>query len=321
MQQRCFDFDQPAEPASVAETTSLPPPEPERLPPPLIRPDRQFTFDGLPHPQWPAPPHDCDAISVDRIREDIDGPSHRFVIRRGDAVEVFFGANRTDVGEVTGISHRNQEVRVSFREGSNGIWFEAARLYPTTEELPFREPGGAPLSEVIAQTNVEPPDGFSGDDRGQPVAAAPTSKSVLNFLASCTGQEFSTSELRRQFGCIEFDPAAPLQNPVHHALRTLRDQGRIHVDEPRWGEPRISVLKLPDVADDLTLVDCPRSLSGPEVRRLFVKHRHKIADFAKQYGFTQKHVREVFDRGLDHQNAVRDWLEAILPRREKERMP
>lgn len=316
MQQRCFDFEQSAESARIAEATSLQPPEPKRLPPPLVRSDRQLTFDGLPHYQWPKPGHDREAISVDRIREDIDGPSHRFVIRRGDSVEVFFGANRTDVGEVTAISHRNQEARVSFHEGSDGIWVDAACVYPTAEDLPFRGERGVPCSKVVARANVEPPEGFSESDRVQPFVAKPTPRTILRFLISSRGQEFSTSELRRQFGCVEFDPAHPLQNLVHLALQTLRGQGQIHVVEPRWGEPRISVLKLPNVADDLTLADCPRSLSGPEVRRLFVKHRRLIADFAKKYGFTQKHVRGVFERGLNNQNAVRDWLEAILPRRE-----
>jgi len=59
-------------------------------PPPLVRPDRQTTFSGAPHWEWPAPVHDRDTITVDRIRDDIDGPSHRFTIRRGDTVEVFF---------------------------------------------------------------------------------------------------------------------------------------------------------------------------------------------------------------------------------------
>ncbi|MBA3480599.1 MAG: hypothetical protein H0T51_02185 [Pirellulales bacterium] len=85
IQQRAFDFDQAAqpEPEQVAEATSLPPPSSSR---PLVRPNRQLVYGGASHYEWPAPEHDRDTITVDRIRGDIDGPSRRFVIRRGDAV-------------------------------------------------------------------------------------------------------------------------------------------------------------------------------------------------------------------------------------------
>lgn len=183
MRQQTFHFDQPAPPelAQIAETTSLPPPQPKRLPPPLVRPDRQVTFDGLPHYEWPAPEHDRNIITVDRIREDIDGPSHRFVIRRGDTVEVFFGTNRTDICEVTGISHRNQEVRVSFRTGSEGIWVNVSCVYPTTEELPVADERAVPLSEVVANTNVEPPEGFSERDRVPTPATSSPRKSTYTL--------------------------------------------------------------------------------------------------------------------------------------------
>jgi protein-L-isoaspartate O-methyltransferase len=319
MRQQSFDFDQAAQPESeqIAQATSLPPPSAETLPPPLVRPDRQLTYGGAIHFEWPTPEHDRDTITVDRIRDDIDGPSHRFIICRGDTVEVFLSHEKADVGEVTGISHRNNKVKVSLQEGTDGIWVGTGQVYPAIEIAAKRPANGRRLSEVIAEVNGEHGRGLTEADRVNPqAAAAATPKSLLKFLAKNAGQEFSVRELRQEFGCIDFDPARPLSNPVHQALRTLRAAGQVHEIEPRWGEPRFSVLKLPAAAEDLTLAHCPHSMLGPEVHRLFRKHRHTIANFAKQYGFTQKHVREVFERGLDNHNAVRDWLEAILPRRE-----
>lgn len=315
MQQRSFSFDQLAgsEPAHVAETTALPPP-PEAKPSPLVRPDRQLTYDGAPHYEWPAPQHDRDTITVDRIRDDIDGPSHRFIICRGDTVEVFFSHEKTDFGEVTGISHRNNEVRVSLQEGTDGIWVAVNQIYPAVEIAMSRPASGQRLSEVIGEVNDEHGAGLTEADRVRPRETTPTPKLLFKFLAKHAGQEFSARELRQEFGCTEFDPASPQSNSIHQGLRTLRDAGQIHAVEPRWGQARFSVLKLPETSDKLTLAHCPQSLLGPEIHRLFKKYKHTIADFAKQYGFTQKHVRAVFERGLDNQNAVRDWLEAILPR-------
>jgi hypothetical protein len=81
--QRTLDFNTPAntEAKHVAELTSEPPPAHDtKTTPPLVRPDRQSTYGGTPHYEWPdaTPLHDRDTITVDRIRDDIDGPSHRF---------------------------------------------------------------------------------------------------------------------------------------------------------------------------------------------------------------------------------------------------
>lgn len=109
MQQRCFDFEQPASVESVraAQATSLPPP--------LVRPDGQFTYGGVSHYEWPDATllHDRDAITVDRITDDIDGPAHRFVIKRVDVVEVYLSPRNVHADEVIGISHANEKVRVA----------------------------------------------------------------------------------------------------------------------------------------------------------------------------------------------------------------
>ncbi|MCH7686251.1 MAG: hypothetical protein IH899_06180, partial [Planctomycetes bacterium] len=138
--------------------------EQQRPAPELVRPDRQFTFDGQPFYEWPQPTHDRDSITVDRISDDIDGPAHRFLIRRGDTVEVFFSKDKQELGEVVGISQARQEVRVCFREGTKGIWFAVGQIYPAVEAMPAKAKGQR-LSEVVAQASCEPPGGFTAADR------------------------------------------------------------------------------------------------------------------------------------------------------------
>jgi hypothetical protein len=319
-QQRTLDFEatQTEEQAYVAESTSEPPPADQgaKKPLPLIRPDRQIVYPDAPnHYHWPDAKllHDHDTITVDRITDDIDGPAHRFVIKRGDTVEAYMAHDNFHVGEVIGISHAKQEVRVAWDSTlKKGGWFHVGCIYPATEPAPARPLNGQPLSQVIATVNAEHGNGLTEADRVPSPSTPVTAAAILDFLCRHAGQEYSTGDLRHQFDCKVFDPAHPLENPVHQALRELRDSGKAHVVEPRWGEPRFSVLDLPDSAAELTLADCPQSLSGPEIRRLFTKHKQTIAEFATRCGFTQKHVREVFERGLEGQNAVRDWLEAIL---------
>jgi hypothetical protein len=51
--------------AHVTEQASKPPPAgQERKAPPLVRPDRQLTYDGVSHNEWPDPNyfHDGDTI-------------------------------------------------------------------------------------------------------------------------------------------------------------------------------------------------------------------------------------------------------------------
>jgi predicted RNA methylase len=219
----------------IAESTSLPPP------PPLLRPDRQLTFGGLPHYEWPAPEHDRDTITVDRIREDIDGPSHRFVICRGDTVEVFFSHQKTDIGEVTGVSHRNNEVRVSFQEGSEGIWVGTGCVYPAPPKVEVRTGKGVPLSKVIAECSVEPPNGFADADR-VPSPTAPYSFDEykafrLNFANGslsysdyqaqferlCQSEVAIVSELKSRFKAIELAVIASRMGS-YDAKRSTKEQ-------------------------------------------------------------------------------------------------
>ena len=104
----------------------------------LTNPERQITFAGEAQFDWPAPDHDRDTITVDRLRGDIDGPAHRFVIKRGDFVEVFFNKDKVDYGSVVGISHARSEVRVLFDDATEGVWFAAGCIYPAVPEKPAR---------------------------------------------------------------------------------------------------------------------------------------------------------------------------------------
>ena len=102
----------------------------------LTNPDRQITFAGASHDDWPDRAHDRDTITVDRLRDDIDGPAHRFVVKRHDFVEVFFSKDKVDYGTVVGISHAREEVRVLFDGGDEGVWFPAGCIYPAAPEAP-----------------------------------------------------------------------------------------------------------------------------------------------------------------------------------------
>lgn len=140
MIQQTFDFDRTVrqQHRSVPETTSLPPLPAvvSRCTLTLVRPDRQLVYGGAHYCEWPAPDLDFDTITVDRIRDDIDGPCHRFVIKRGDTVEVFLAADRIEIGTVTDISHETHSVRVSFRATRRGLWVHKEQIYPVPKRTP-----------------------------------------------------------------------------------------------------------------------------------------------------------------------------------------
>ena len=91
-------------------------------------------FGGLPQYEWPAAEEDRDSICVDRIYADpADGVTHRFTIRRGDTVEVFFAKDRLEIGTVVGISQAKGEARVQFDGRGEGVWFYKGKIYPAKE--------------------------------------------------------------------------------------------------------------------------------------------------------------------------------------------
>jgi phospholipid N-methyltransferase len=152
----------PADVPPQAKSTddAAPPFAADRLPSiPLVNPDRQLTFGGAPHEEWPKPIWNRETITVDRIRDDIDGPSHRFVIQRGDQVEVYFSTERIEVGKVVGISHARVEASVRVRGAKCGVWTAVDRLYPVPKKIqsehgPSRSRIGATTSTIGARSNA-----------------------------------------------------------------------------------------------------------------------------------------------------------------------
>jgi len=177
------------------------PPEPSKDAPPLVRPDRQLTYDGLPHWEWPKAREDRDTITVDRLYDDIDGPSHRFIVRRGDTVEVFFSRTRTDIAEVVGISLAKRQVRVRFQEGTDGLWMSVGNIYPAPPEEPApRRKGEAPLSEIVEAASSPPPDGFTDGDRVEPVSKEPfTFDDFRKYRQTFEAGDITAVELKAEF--------------------------------------------------------------------------------------------------------------------------
>ncbi len=158
--QRMIDFEAPpsAEVQHVAVLTSEPPPADQAAKKsPLVNPERQLTYGGVRSYEWPDPAylHDLDTITVDRIHADIDGPSHRFVIQRGDRVEAHLAANQFDVGEVVGIRHRTGEVKVQFTEDSNGVWFYTGQIYPVAPTETSRPVWGSRHENIATEVNQD----------------------------------------------------------------------------------------------------------------------------------------------------------------------
>lgn len=125
--------------------------------PPLVRPDRQLTYDGSDPCEWPhvSTVHDANTISVDRLTADIDGPPHRFLIRRGDQVEVHWAPDKFPIGIVVEIDHRREEVQVQFPGSSQRYWFYKIQVYPTASECPTSWPTDAPRPAVRDEANGE----------------------------------------------------------------------------------------------------------------------------------------------------------------------
>jgi len=100
-----------------------------RPPLPLVVPDRQEPID-LGDIELRPRRDERNAICVDRLRADIDGPPHRFTIRLGDYVEVFFPPDVIGIGEVVDVACAEQEVRVAFYVEDDGEWFPVEVIFP-----------------------------------------------------------------------------------------------------------------------------------------------------------------------------------------------
>lgn len=188
-------------------------------PPPLVRPDRQHTFRGAPHWEWPAPFHDRDTLTVDRIRDDIDGPSHRFTICRGDTVEVFFSKDREERGQVVGISHTNDEVQVRFADRTDGIWFHKGAIYPAIEHGTAVRANEQPLSKTIAELN-----GKHGKELTETDRVPETTSTAAPSFTPYTFDDFKAFHREFSSGGIPFEE-------YHHQFkRLLQSQDAIQTE-------------------------------------------------------------------------------------------
>ena len=200
MWQRTLEFEETKrpEPELLAQSTSLPPPPASSSArPALILPDRQLTYGGTSYDEWPPPEYDPNTITVDRLHRDINGPPHRFVIHRGDTVEVFLAPDGVEIGEVTGISHRNSEVRVAFREGSDGLWFSTEQIFPAVDASPQSHQSRTQRSHTTAEVRPEPPSGLSESGH------APRTESTASPLY--TLEEFREFRRRHDSGLVSLE--------------------------------------------------------------------------------------------------------------------
>lgn len=199
-----FESPAHAEIQHVAEQASEPPPVAHQgsQAPQLVRPDRQFTYAGLPTHKWPPADslHDGNTITVDRICDGIREPSHRFIIKRGDTVQACISKDRCEVGRVVGISHACGEVRVSLGEGGQGIWFGKSQIYPVAGESLRGKSRGIPLSEVITTVNHDHRKELIETDRVLPNVADPFSYTDFRrFTLDFEMGHAPFAEYRRQF--------------------------------------------------------------------------------------------------------------------------
>lgn len=96
----------------------------------FTNPNRQVAFADAPHDELPEWKLDRDSLAVNRTRDDIDGPAHRFAVKPKDSVEVVLDTGTVEYGSVIDISHARGEVCVSFGEEQEGIWVPIERVFP-----------------------------------------------------------------------------------------------------------------------------------------------------------------------------------------------
>jgi len=221
---------------------------------------------------------------------------------------VFISAEEVEIGEVVAISPTREEVQIRFSEGAADNWFAVEQIYPAREPEVFgagRSPNERDWSNELTVEVGDDEPAFAVAEQTPRRGVANIEKlkrDLLAFLEANSGKQFFLREIRSELGLSDYDAANPIQNPVHRALAMLRDRGDIHVIEPRFGEPRFSVLAPGQFPDELT---------GPEMIRLMQKKRVTISELSQRIGITQKRIREVRKHGLTGRNTVRDWMEAI----------
>jgi len=87
-----------------------------------------------------------DYFEVERVNQETnDIEKQRF--ERGEYVSAWINSNKSDYGEITGISNANKQAKVG------NLWYEFGRIYKA--ERPIEKPKGetAPLSKIIEEVN------------------------------------------------------------------------------------------------------------------------------------------------------------------------
>lgn len=210
MTQRNFDSNyQHDEPAKLsADSPSLPPREELTATEQLIRPDRQFTYWGLPPDQWPPPPLIVCSITVDRLHSTVDGPPHRFLIRIGDDVEVRFEATEPQAhlettfvykGCVADIDYLKQQALVYLR-GMGMRWVPKEIVYPAPWSTLKEEDCVNPLDPTRQKRQLAEYDGESLTPfHLHPVPKTFSFEEFPTLLARMEKGKLSYVEYRNQF--------------------------------------------------------------------------------------------------------------------------
>jgi hypothetical protein len=147
----------------------------------FVRPDRQTDFGGKPSWEWPAEETDRDSLAVDRIYPDpAAGVTHRFTIRRGDTVDVFFANDHTEIGQIVGISQAKSEVRVQFDGRGAGVWFYKGAIYPA------KAAGDAEPRKAQRSSDTTPSETYTLDD-------------WIAFRHNCIDGEITAAAIQREF--------------------------------------------------------------------------------------------------------------------------
>lgn len=194
---------------------------------PFVRDDRQQSFGTLLSYDWPEPDEDHNTITVDRVMQSDDVPPHRFTIRRGDTVNARFNSGELAIGKAVGISLADRQVRVRFREGSQGLWFPVGCVYPALEsEQTDVAPALTETADISIHRSKETPADI--DPPSVPVAA-PDSEIADNELEAEPIRPYTFTDLQEfRTRLLEGDVDAA---SLHQELQRLIESRQTFIEQ------------------------------------------------------------------------------------------
>ena len=200
MTQRNFDPNyQPNESTEKPDDSpSLPPREKSAADERLIRPDRQFTYWGLPPDQWPAPVLNGHSLTVDRLQADLNGPPHRFLICIGDDVEIRIDSTVVFTGCVARLYHLTQEAHVALR-GLGLRWVSKESIYPAVPTAMTEVDCVNPLDPTRQKRQLARSDSEPGLMSIRPVLTAFTVHEFMGLCMAMTKGELSYVDYQSGF--------------------------------------------------------------------------------------------------------------------------